>query len=137
MFCSKFVDHISKIRQTKPEKLKKGLKFDIGRLCSEPFILYPVSSIIFFYIIKNDKYCIYLRITEFPLSPHKNARAQLFRSSVNWRRGRQGAGTKGKSREGWVRKVGEERVGSVRVLRGKKGGDKCKMLLFSIAKALK
>ena len=38
MFCSKFVDHIPKIRQTKPEKLKKGLKFDIGWLCSELFI---------------------------------------------------------------------------------------------------
>ena len=28
---------IPKIRQAKPEKLKKGLKFDIGRFCSEPF----------------------------------------------------------------------------------------------------
>ena len=37
MFCSKFVDHIPKIRQTKPEKLKQGLKFDIGQLRSEPF----------------------------------------------------------------------------------------------------
>ena len=27
----------TKIRQTKPEKLKKGLKFDRGRLCSQPF----------------------------------------------------------------------------------------------------
>ena len=36
-YFSLFVGHIPKIRQTKPEKLKKGLKFDIGWLCSLPF----------------------------------------------------------------------------------------------------
>ena len=30
----------AEIRQTKPEKLKKGLKFYIGQLFSEPFNLY-------------------------------------------------------------------------------------------------
>ena len=29
MFCSEFVDRIPKIRQTKPEKLEKRLKFGI------------------------------------------------------------------------------------------------------------
>ena len=38
MFCSSFVDPIPKIRQTKPEKVKEGLKFAVGQLCSQPFI---------------------------------------------------------------------------------------------------